>query len=974
MTGSQSGFHRVPHYGSWLRKCVVLAGLVLAALQAPAVSAQVCAIPGADGPFTLTGGVVNTYYPAAASAASGTTSVQLGTARGATAIAAGDLLLVIQMQDASFNSTDSGAYGDGAPGDPASGVTGFDGAGRYEFAVAAAAVPLGGGTLALRSPLTQGFSQAPAGLASGQRTFQVVRVPQYSNVTVTGVVTALPWDGGSGGIVALDAASNLAFGAGGGVDVKGVGFRGGAAISRPITDGNGTVLRFPYASPISNGIHGSKGEGIAGTPRYVHFDADLTTLDPGIIVDTGVEGYPGGALSRGAPGTAGGGGTGIDNSLHDNGGGGGGANGGAGGRGGIGYGSDVAFYATHLGGFGGGAFTPAGAGRLVLGGGGGAGDTNANGDPTYTHGSSGGGIVMIRAGSLSGAATINADGQGAPFQFANDGAGGAGAGGSVLVITEAGPVGALAINARGGLGGESHRGVSQHGPGGGGGGGVVLASGAATVDVSGGLNGLTGADVDHGATPGAPGISQLVTAASDSPVAAAGARCLPVLTATKATTTPVRVQGVDTTATYSISIANAAGRGTAYGVAVDDDLPAPFTYDGAAITPAFAPAACGSGPNPVTGVGADPAAFGTAGGAAAGSFTIPGGCTLTLSFVANLNAAANGAYQNPAAFSFSDPTRATGGTAAAGANPVVTPGGTYAAGGTVGGANYPAASTTNDDVTIGPPAADLSLTMVVAPAAATIGQNVTFTITVLNSGPNPAAGIVVRDLLPGGYTFVSATPSTGAFDPSSGLWSGVALANGASATLAIVATVNPAGPYANTAEVFAAGQPDPDSTPNNGLAGEDDIATVTPTVSGTGFTALIFNDANGNGVQDAGEGGIPNVQIQITDSTNTVRTLTTNGGGTATASLPPGTTIVDIVDATLPAGAVLTNGTDPQTITIVAGSGARVNDQRLPGTGHDGGTGLSRHEWQWRVLDSGEPGIGTCPWSSRLRPARRSTS
>ena len=47
------------------------------------------------------------------------------------------------------NGTDSGAYGDGAPGDPASGVTGFDGAGRYEFAVAAAAVPLGGGTLAL---------------------------------------------------------------------------------------------------------------------------------------------------------------------------------------------------------------------------------------------------------------------------------------------------------------------------------------------------------------------------------------------------------------------------------------------------------------------------------------------------------------------------------------------------------------------------------------------------------------------------------------------------------------------------------------------------------------------------------------------------------------------------------------------------------------------------------------------------------
>ena len=34
----------------------------------------------------------------------------------------GDLLLVIQMQDAEINSTNTGAYGDGVAGDPASGT------------------------------------------------------------------------------------------------------------------------------------------------------------------------------------------------------------------------------------------------------------------------------------------------------------------------------------------------------------------------------------------------------------------------------------------------------------------------------------------------------------------------------------------------------------------------------------------------------------------------------------------------------------------------------------------------------------------------------------------------------------------------------------------------------------------------------------------------------------------------------------
>jgi uncharacterized repeat protein (TIGR01451 family) len=964
----------------WSRFIVMVGACLLIAVP---VYAQVCAIPGADGPAVIGAGVVNTYFPGAASAGAGTTSITLGAARGATAIAPGDLLLVIQMQDATINSTDTDAYGDGVAGEPATGATSLASAGRYEYVVAASAGPLGGAAVALRTPLVNSYTEAAATATEGRKTFQVIRVPQYSSATVNGVVTSLPWDGTSGGVVALDVAGSLAFTGAGGVDVKGQGFRGGSAQVREIgiagPDPLGCNNFLPpyllqYVGPeagdpcATSGRHALKGEGVAGTPRYVYVDTTPSDGFVGAELDNGSQGYPNGDYSRGAPANAGGGGSSLSSVYHDNGGGGGGGNGGTGGRGGIGYAGDTARWSTNLGGFGGAdvgssLFGAAGPSRLVMGGGGGAGDSNGDGGipPTDSSGAAGGGIVMIRAGSISGAATINADGASAPGQPLGDGAGGGGAGGSVLVISQAGAVGALTVNARGGAGGDANLAFAgAHGPGGGGGGGVVLLSGAATVAVGAGANGTTAVDQGnlpaHGATPGTNGISNVVTAAGDAPTASAGARCLPAITASKTTSTPARSRGVDTTATYTITLANPAGGGTAYGVALTDDLPTPFTYGGAAVTPTYTPAACGTGPVTLSGAGADPVAFGAAGGNTANSFTLPPSCAVSVTFDVALNAAANGTYQNPATFSFADPTRTTGGTAAGGGNPVATPGAALASGATAPGAAYASGSSTAEDVTIATLSADLSLTMTVAPAAVLIGQNATFTVTLANAGPDPATGIVVRDLLPAGYTLVSATAGTGAYVAGTGLWSVATLASGASTTLVIVAAVNPTGPYTNSAEVTVSAVADPDSTPNNGVATEDDFATATPAVSGTGFTALVFNDANANGTQDAGEGGLANVQVVVTDSIGTVRALTTNAGGMATALLPPGATTVDIVDATLPPGAVRTAGTDPTNVTIVAGTPASTRTGfQVRGTlagrvfRDNNGNGIQ---------DAGEPGIG----------------
>src|SRR5690606_8606809 len=88
---------------------------------------------------------------------------------------------------------------------------------------------------------------------------------------------------------------------------------------------------------------------------------------------------------------------------------------------------------------------------------------------------------------------------------------------------------------------------------------------------------------------------------------------------------------------------------------------------------------------------------------------------------------------------------------------------------------------------------------------------------------------VVTDLLPTGLTFVSADESVGTYVSGTGVWTIGELDSGASATLTIVATVASSGSKVNTAEVTAADQADPDSTPGNNNPDEDDQASVTVT-------------------------------------------------------------------------------------------------------------------------------------------------
>jgi uncharacterized repeat protein (TIGR01451 family) len=485
----------------------------------PSVQAQtaanLCAVPGKDGVDSGTISVVNSYYPGPiaagvisnATVSPGDTSIPVGAINSQgnqTTITKGDLLLIIQMQDADINYSDTASYGSGSASNNGSGSTKINQTGLYEFVVAQNSVNSSGGTIQIRGAgtnggLINGYRQEPADITShGRRTYQVVRVPQYlsTNLTLSGVIRSPgPWNGSSGGIVALDVANSLTLD--GTIEVQDKGFRGGGGTTNTDTYPDKEDEAYRTDGEVPRG--GVKGEGIAGTPLFV-FDGSTTT-------STNIDGYPrlksgdiyttignteGGSRARGAPGNAGGGGN------QHNAGGGGGGNGGAGGNGGMSIKTPGnpdtnprTGVSKPVGGRGGAAFTSDPT-RLIMGGGGGAGDAN-NG--VAGSGGLGGGIVIIRAGTITGAGSISARAKDGILTPTDDGGSGAGAGGSILVLAKSGSLSNIKLNADGGKGGDTNtaRPIDyDFGPGGGGGGGVIFSSvpiGSATV--SGGQPGLS---------------------------------------------------------------------------------------------------------------------------------------------------------------------------------------------------------------------------------------------------------------------------------------------------------------------------------------------------------------------------------------------------------------------------------------------------------------------------------------------------
>ncbi len=374
-----------------------------------------------------------------------------------TGFSVGDRVMLIQMQGAVLDSTDSPSYGD---------ISDFGQSGKYEFL-----------NIAEININILIFEQAMVNRYDGPG-LQMIRVPVYNNVTVEGgALSAQPWDGLTGGVLAFEVTGTLTLNDD--IDVSGLGFRGGLNEADPECS-PGVEGYEGYRCADRCG--GRKGEGIG-----------RISAEP---------------YGRGRPANGGGGG---NDHLS---GGGGGANFALGGVGGRqaniapgdcrgefpGLGGRTLFYSNSV-------------NRAFMGGGGGAGD---GAGPDASSGGHGGGIIFMKCGELIGnGQSIRSNGAAPLLEAGAGGGGGGGAGGTLLleVDTYTGPV---TVQLRGGEGGNVNNGNDPElcaGPGGGGSGGAFWVSGAdlplpVAFNLAGGIAGTTvnpGAPAECGANGAGPG-------------------------------------------------------------------------------------------------------------------------------------------------------------------------------------------------------------------------------------------------------------------------------------------------------------------------------------------------------------------------------------------------------------------------------------------------------------------------------------
>ncbi len=327
----------------------------------------------------------------------------------------GENVLLVQAKGAEIDGTNSSSYGD---------IIDLAGAGFYEKNQI---LSKEGNEIHLKYLVSKEFE------ASGN--IQLVTFPQFTSAIVLDTLTALPWNGELGGILAFEVEGLLEMN--GSIDVSEKGFNGASTVPH-ISDCSFLTNANNYHYGIDNWRGAPKGEGIVAV-------------------------IPGKEQGRGAQANGGGGGN------DHNAGGGGGANITAGGVGGkqsvSGFGCDGDFAGV------GGKSLPGIADRIYFGGGGGAGHDN-NG--VATNGGNGGGIVIIVADVIEGnGQTIFANGQSA-LTSNGDGAGGGGGGGTIFIDTEM-LVGELIVESKGGIGGDTNNPTERClGVGGGGSGGRLI--------------------------------------------------------------------------------------------------------------------------------------------------------------------------------------------------------------------------------------------------------------------------------------------------------------------------------------------------------------------------------------------------------------------------------------------------------------------------------------------------------------------
>ena len=193
------------------------------------------------------------------------------------------------------------------------------------------------------------------------------------------------------------------------------------------------------------------------------------------------------------------------------------------------------------------------------------------------------------------------------------------------------------------------------------------------------------------------------------------------------------------------------------------------------------------------------------------------------------------------------------------------------------------------DTLIVDPVADLDIAKSDSPDPVEAGATLTYTLVVTNTGPSEATGIVVTDTLPNAFTPAGNTCGASG-DPL--VWNVGALSPDDHDACIITGTVDAGfnGSITNTATVVS-NIFDPQSANN----------TVTETTIVYGLASIgdyVWYDANQDGIQDGGEDGVPDVNVNLRDGANITQLYTTTTGASGLYSftdLLPGDYLLEFV-------------------------------------------------------------------------------
>ena len=248
---------------------------------------------------------------------------------------------------------------------------------------------------------------------------------------------------------------------------------------------------------------------------------------------------------------------------------------------------------------------------------------------------------------------------------------------------------------------------------------------------------------------------------------------------------------------------------------------------------------------------------------------------------------------------------------------------------------------------------DISLRLDQSPNPVSAGANLTYTLSITNTGPADATGVLVTNVLPAGVTFISATASQGAWTQSAGtVFCDLGTINGGTnATITIL--VVPAVAGTSLTNLASVSRAEADGYQGNNSAGAITVVT-TPAIS--------ISD----GSVSEGDAGTTNMVFAVTlAAPSAQQTITVNYAtrdGTAAAgsdyvatngslAFPPGTTNLSLMVTVMGDKIIETNETFVVNLSSPVngvlgrgqGVGTIINDDGLPGF---------LHHFAWSVISS----------------------